>query len=125
MLIYYGQRPNELMVKRVAMLGCSALVLVHSLKESKRLSRYAGILLTDEKGMEHSVKRSIALLLGRILMSFLFIYVGLNQIKRVMLRDMALWSDGELLLPFPHRRFHRCGRSAWECHVGVPAIRRE
>lgn len=42
MLILYGQRPNELMVKRVAMVGCSALVLAHSVKDSKKLSSYAG-----------------------------------------------------------------------------------
>lgn len=42
MLILYGQRPNELMVKRVAMVGCSALVLAHSVKDNKKLSSYAG-----------------------------------------------------------------------------------
>lgn len=126
MLIYYGQKPNELMVKRVAMIGCSALVLVHSLKENKKLRSYAGVhphgppsrggggpealhfsralhpllgaapgmLLADENDKQHSVKRSIALLLGRIMMSFLFIYVGITQLKRVMLRDMALWNEG-------------------------------
>eukprot|EP00192_Tetraselmis_astigmatica_P010490 CAMPEP_0117668568 /NCGR_PEP_ID=MMETSP0804-20121206/11624_1 /TAXON_ID=1074897 /ORGANISM="Tetraselmis astigmatica, Strain CCMP880" /LENGTH=377 /DNA_ID=CAMNT_0005476479 /DNA_START=169 /DNA_END=1302 /DNA_ORIENTATION=+ len=93
MLIYYGQRPNELMVKRVAMLGCSALVLAHSVKDSKKLSSYAGMLLAEEDSKKHSSKRSLALLLGRVLMSFLFIYVGINQLKRVMLRDMALWSS--------------------------------
>lgn len=89
MLIYYGQRPNELMVKRVAMLGCSALVLAHSVKDNKKLVSYAGMLLADDDQKQHSRKRSLALLLGRVLMSFLFIYVGINQLKRVMLRDMA------------------------------------
>mmetsp|Transcript_14171 Transcript_14171/g.36369 ORF Transcript_14171/g.36369 Transcript_14171/m.36369 type:complete len:391 (+) Transcript_14171:154-1326(+) len=93
MLILYGQRPNELMVKRVAMVGCSALVLAHSVKDNKKLSSYAGLLLADDNEKQHSRKRSLALLFGRVLMSFLFIYVGLNQLKRVMLRDMALWSQ--------------------------------
>eukprot|EP00191_Tetraselmis_sp_GSL018_P004552 CAMPEP_0177596572 /NCGR_PEP_ID=MMETSP0419_2-20121207/11176_1 /TAXON_ID=582737 /ORGANISM="Tetraselmis sp., Strain GSL018" /LENGTH=304 /DNA_ID=CAMNT_0019088537 /DNA_START=1064 /DNA_END=1976 /DNA_ORIENTATION=- len=93
MLIYYGQRPNELMVKRVAMLGCSALVLVHSVKENKRLSSYAGLLVADDDPKRHSAGRSLALLLGRVLVSLLFVYVGIVQIKRVMLRDMALWKS--------------------------------
>lgn len=40
----YGRRPNELMVKRLGMVGCSALVLVHSIKDNKKLSSYAGEL---------------------------------------------------------------------------------
>lgn len=41
----YGRRPNELMVKRLGMMGCSALVLVNSIKDNKKLSSYAGELL--------------------------------------------------------------------------------
>lgn len=29
----YGQRPNELVVKKLSMLGCVALVLAHSVKD--------------------------------------------------------------------------------------------
>ena len=43
MLVMYSQRPNELMVKRVAMLGCSALVLAHAVKQDRQLGNtYAG-----------------------------------------------------------------------------------
>ena len=42
-LVMYSQRPNELMVKRVAMLGCSALVLAHAVKQDRQLGNtYAG-----------------------------------------------------------------------------------
>ena len=43
MLVMYSQRPSELMVKRVAMLGCSALVLAQAVKQDKQLGNtYAG-----------------------------------------------------------------------------------
>ena len=45
MLVRYGQRPNELTVKKLAMLGCVALVLAHSVKdirEKLQNNAYAG-----------------------------------------------------------------------------------
>ena len=45
MLVRYGQRPNELTVKKLAMLGCVALVLAHSVKdirEKLQNNTYAG-----------------------------------------------------------------------------------
>ena len=38
----YGYKPNELVVKRLAVMGCTALVLANSIKESKLKSSYAG-----------------------------------------------------------------------------------
>ena len=45
MLLQYGTRPNELAVKKLAMLGCVALVLAHSVKDMKEQlqnNAYAG-----------------------------------------------------------------------------------
>lgn len=51
MLVRYGQRPNELTVKKLAMLGCVTLVLAHSVKDIReRLQNnaYAGDLLSHD-----------------------------------------------------------------------------
>ena len=45
MLVQYGTRPNELSVKKLAMLGCVALVLAHSVKDMREQlqnNAYAG-----------------------------------------------------------------------------------
>ena len=41
-LFRHGQRPNELMVKRLGMFGCTFLVLVHSVKDRLPTNSYAG-----------------------------------------------------------------------------------
>lgn len=46
----HGQRPNELVVKKLSMLGCVALVLAHSVKDMQdKLRGYhaGGCLLLD------------------------------------------------------------------------------
>lgn len=45
LLVQFGHRPNELMVKKLAMLGCVAMVLAHSIRERPeqlRINAYAG-----------------------------------------------------------------------------------
>jgi hypothetical protein len=51
MLVRYGQRPNELTVKKLAMLGCVTLVLAHSVKdirEKLQNNAYAGDLISHD-----------------------------------------------------------------------------
>ncbi|GAB4821229.1 hypothetical protein N2152v2_008275 [Parachlorella kessleri] len=98
MLVLYGYKPNELVVKRLAVMGCTALVLANSIKESKLTSSYAGLLVSGDK--EPSRRKSLVLLLGRLLMTSLFIYVGLVQFQRVIARDFVLWAN------VPHRDGH-------------------
>ena len=38
------------------------------------------------------MRKSLVLLIGRLLITVLFLYVGWVQIYRVMMRDWALWS---------------------------------
>ncbi|KAK9901596.1 hypothetical protein WJX75_003946 [Coccomyxa subellipsoidea] len=95
MLVRYGQRPNELTVKKLAMLGCVTLVLAHSVKdirEKLQNNAYAGLLLGGSEKKEPGVRKSLVLLFGRLLMTLLFLYVGWVQIHRVIMRDWALWS---------------------------------
>lgn len=84
-----GWRPNELMLKKMAMLGCSALVLANGVKESKR-NTYAGKLLAEDKKVD-SKKKSAALLAGRLMMTALFAFIGYGQVRRVISRDFAIW----------------------------------
>ena len=45
LLLRYGQRPNELIVKKLALLGCVAAVLAHAVKgkqQAIRINAYAG-----------------------------------------------------------------------------------
>ena len=45
LLVQSGHRPNELVVKKLAMLGCVAMVLAHSVRERPeqlRINAYAG-----------------------------------------------------------------------------------
>ncbi|KAL4444581.1 hypothetical protein ABPG77_002398 [Micractinium sp. CCAP 211/92] len=94
MLLSHGIQPNELVVKRLAMMGCTALVLAHSMKEQRlQISSYAGLLLSggrDEQRLPGRAK-SLVLLLGRLLMASLFLFVGVTQLQRVIARDFILW----------------------------------
>ena len=45
LLVRYGQRPNELIVKKLALLGCVAAVLAHAVQgkqQAIRINAYAG-----------------------------------------------------------------------------------
>ncbi|EFN56472.1 hypothetical protein CHLNCDRAFT_145146 [Chlorella variabilis] len=87
MLLFSGVKPNELVVKRLAMMGCTALVLAHSMKEQRvQISSYAGLLLSgNSRKRQPSRAKSLVLLLGRLLMALLFIYL-----ERVIARDFIL-----------------------------------
>ena len=93
-LAMYGTRPNELMVKKLSMFGCIALVFAGAAGEGAkggRMSVVAG-LLTDERAPVLASRRKSALLLaGRLLMAALFLYVGTGQIARIRQRSQ-LWS---------------------------------
>lgn len=79
----HGLYFNELMVKRLAMLGCLAMVLGRALLENdaKSKSTFAGLLLEDDRP-SMARNRSGVLLVARLLISLLFIFVGYSEIKR-------------------------------------------
>ncbi|CAK0770665.1 hypothetical protein CVIRNUC_003790 [Coccomyxa viridis] len=97
LLVRHGQRPNELVVKKLSMLGCVALVLAHSVKDMQDKLRgyHAGLLYVGDDKKEPGVKKSLLLLAGRLLITGLFVYVGWVQMYRVAMRDWALWSKLE------------------------------
>ena len=98
MLLLYGQQPNELALKRLAIMGCATLVLANSVRESKAASSYAGLLLGGGDGAAGGsrrlpgVRKSAALLLGRLLLVALFAYVGITQVQRIIARDFILFN---------------------------------
>lgn len=42
LLLIWGQKPNELVVKKLAMFGCAALVYAHAVKNKIPANSYAG-----------------------------------------------------------------------------------
>ena len=97
MLLLYGQQPSELALKRLAIMGCATLVLASSVRESKAASSYAGLLLGGVGGEAGggrrlpSARKSAVLLLGRLLLTALFAYVGITQVQRIVARDYILF----------------------------------
>ncbi len=56
----HGQRPNELVVKKLSMLGCVALVLAHSVKDMQDKLRgyHAGLLCTPSLDLPYKMTAS-------------------------------------------------------------------
>lgn len=74
-------QPNPTMMKEVAMLGCVAVTLSACMSQNKR-DRLAGLIL-EKKDERSATRRSVALLVGRVLMASMFIYVGYVQLERL------------------------------------------
>jgi len=90
LLIVRGQRPNELMVKRLGMLGCTALVMAQASKRQDGGSgALAGVIAEAERGMQRmeSRRKSAVLLAARLAVAALFLFVGLGQMGRIWHRS--------------------------------------
>mmetsp|Transcript_23450 Transcript_23450/g.61414 ORF Transcript_23450/g.61414 Transcript_23450/m.61414 type:complete len:310 (+) Transcript_23450:250-1179(+) len=74
---------NELMVKKLSLLGAIGLILAHRYQAdaSKRSSQVAGLLITKAEEVM-SDRKSLVMLVGRLLMSSLFLYVGVTEVIR-------------------------------------------
>lgn len=83
LLLGSGMQPSELVVKRLAVLGCTALVLAQSIHEQRGpASSYAGLLLAGGGGRRQPGRgKSLLLLAGRLLVALLFVYVGVQQVS--------------------------------------------
>lgn len=85
---------NELIMKKLALFGCTCLLVAHSVKDTVNIGAYAGGLLfedDDKKAKVAGRRKSAALLASRLLMASLFCFVGLRQLNRVVARDFALF----------------------------------
>jgi uncharacterized membrane protein YphA (DoxX/SURF4 family) len=91
-LVLNGVRPNELMVKKLSMFGCIALVFVGAGgKDAAARGGVAGMLTDDAAPTLASRRKSAVLLAGRLMMAALFLYVGTGQLARISRRS-ELWS---------------------------------
>jgi len=70
---------NELMAKKISLLGCGAMLVAVSLQRSQK-KVFTGLLM-DSETISNST--SLALLAGRLLIAFLFAYVGLSELHRL------------------------------------------
>lgn len=84
---------NELMVKMMAILGCTGLVLSRAeyFADVKTPSAIAGLLFSQTSRAEReakSPKRSALLLVSRLLMCSLFIWVGVQELSRLAVTEV-------------------------------------
>ena len=106
---------NELAMKKIALFGCTCLLVAHFVKDGWRggVKRgdgrgdandpFAALAMDDDpfdaasketaKEGRHTfgARKSAALLAARCAMAALFFFVGLAQIKRIVARDFALF----------------------------------
>lgn len=95
---------NELVMKKLAMIGATCLLVAVSWKDERgdgsAASPFAGVLFAgkdvDENGRERVTgrRKSAALLAARLLMAAMFFFVGAKQMSRVVARDFALFAGG-------------------------------
>ena len=110
---------NELIMKKLALFGCTCLLVAHSVKDTVNVNHYAGLLFEDDdkKNKMAGKRKSAALLASRLLMAGLFFFVGLRQLNRVVARDFALF------VRHPHSMYRDGHDNNWllmEFILGVP-----
>jgi len=79
---------NELMVKKLSLLGATALIIAQRFQIDKQPAAIAGLVLEAKKTM--STQKSFVMLLGRLMMSSLFLYVGITEVRRQMDNTMQI-----------------------------------
>jgi hypothetical protein len=84
---------NELMAKKFSLLGCVALLIGNSIQaREKSQSSFSGMLL---EGANISNRLSAVMLLGRLLIAFLFLYVGISELHRLLYQPFTVYLPGD------------------------------
>jgi alanyl-tRNA synthetase len=83
---------NELMAKKFSLLGCLAMLIAVSVESKKKKASFPGLLL---EATQLSTGLSIALLIGRLLIAFLFLYVGLGELHRLLFQPYTPYLPGD------------------------------
>jgi len=88
-----GAVPDELTLKRLAMLGCTALVLSAGFQEKNvKVPNFGGLLPGEApRGHPGATVRSGPLVFGRVMVGLLLLYSGINQVTRVVARDLNVF----------------------------------
>eukprot|EP00049_Salpingoeca_infusionum_P019038 m.359865 g.359865 ORF g.359865 m.359865 type:complete len:299 (-) comp18781_c0_seq1:439-1335(-) len=71
---------NELMVKKFSVVGATALMMSHHYNPKAEAPPLAGMLVLAAPSM--GTKKSIVMLIGRLLLSSLFIFIGYKEVMR-------------------------------------------
>mmetsp|Transcript_32810 Transcript_32810/g.81574 ORF Transcript_32810/g.81574 Transcript_32810/m.81574 type:complete len:157 (+) Transcript_32810:978-1448(+) len=105
-----GLYVNELMAKKLSLLGCVAMMIAtHNQANERSSSSFLSRGLLEVSALSNNI--SIAVLIGRLLIAVLFVYVGLHELHRLffevcrrwcvlMKADMALSTCSPSLLTF-------------------------
>mmetsp|Transcript_504 Transcript_504/g.1404 ORF Transcript_504/g.1404 Transcript_504/m.1404 type:complete len:211 (+) Transcript_504:102-734(+) len=83
---------NELMAKKFSLLGCVGMLITVTLQSRERRKSTPGLLNQPE---ERSTRVSLALLFGRLMMSVLFLYVGLSELHRLLFQPYTPYLPGD------------------------------
>ena len=83
---------NELMAKKFSLLGCLAMLMVVGVESKKKKASFPGLLL---EATQLSTSLSVALLIGRLLIAFLFLYVGLGELHRLLFQPYTPYLPGD------------------------------
>ncbi|PNH09660.1 hypothetical protein TSOC_003665 [Tetrabaena socialis] len=96
-IVRYGNRPTEMLAKRLAIIGAITLVVAHSLKDQARMRSYAGVLLAEDRAPRRPTRSKSAALLGaRLLLTCLLLFAGWSQLRRITARGGSLWQAAAL-----------------------------
>lgn len=93
---------NELMVKKLALLGSVILILAQRYQTNSKL--LFGAVPFAKPSKEMSTKKSVIMLIGRLKISMLVLYVGVMEIQRQM--EMHVEHDGHAHSRRPHGDGH-------------------
>lgn len=80
------------MAKKFSLLGCVGLMLAGASEAAKKSSSFSGMLM-EAKTL--STRLSLAVLAGRLLIAFLFLYVGLSELHRLLFEPTTPYLPGD------------------------------
>ncbi|EOD36842.1 hypothetical protein EMIHUDRAFT_201100 [Emiliania huxleyi CCMP1516] len=83
---------NELMASKLPLLGWASMLITVTLQSRERRKSTPGLLNQAE---ERSARVSLALLFGRLMMSVLFLYVGLSELHRLLFQPYTPYLPGD------------------------------
>jgi len=92
-LLYgHGLYINELMAKKFSLMGCVGMLIAFIVQSRQRKGSFPGLLMEQTST---STPLSVALLLARLAIAFLFLYVGLSELHRLLFQPYTPYLPGD------------------------------
>jgi len=89
-----GLYVNELMAKKLSLLGCVAMMIAtHNQANERSSSSFLSRGLLEVSALSNNI--SIAVLIGRLLIAVLFVYVGLHELHRLFFEPFTPYLPGD------------------------------